>query len=1291
MILERKQLWILWIGLCLFLAAFGWDSYFSGNRNIQRYKSTIENHLHQQELAADDILQQDSFIMHRMEAHNDRNVSKADAVVLERLKTATFNVCIFVSAQNGKDSLIYWTKNDALALPSEFEDSVAIGQTRIKFVGIKQSQYELRYRKYANHAGNTCTVAVLLPIKKIFAPFESKELKSCYPASSYIPLTLSMVSNDRFPNHLTTYDNQFLASIFSTEEKDQDRLHDFGVLFLFTCGFFLVGFFGDRLAKQMLIQNESPMLGICFFVASLVILRGCVWLVEVHSSELLPTFNMNTKLPDLENATFIGSLSALVINTAFFFWFSVFFNKEFRLPNYTKVQLWMRFLLAFSCYSLVTILNILMIGIFNDIINHMDNLLLLENLSDFNPQSILAVLALAVMQLSVFLVSHRLIKSANDLDLTNVQHFFAVDGAISIGALLYFLYGFSVNLPIPMYAVVLLVYMAIFIQYIRVPRPGLMWLIQWILVFSTIQSFFISQFNEKKEFRRLQKYAFTLANDHDPVAETRMKILVDTVARDPVLRSKTSIFLRSADSQSISLRIRQAYENDPYLSNNYLLKTFSSKRTSEIVDSRDSLDRQTFGAHYDKAMPVTLDKKVRLWIDKEGNTAYLALMQLPLSPDNPLEVAVQMTRSDMTSSRVFTEILADNHYKKLKNLNEYNYAIYRPDGELKERNQKGIYGNVVNHEDLPRRNQYGESQLKEDRNYMELSYRSPTDVFVMIGKYVPVASQFFNLWILFFVVTIGVLLILTALNHLFQFLPEALSLSFVVSFDTSLRNRLFIPVLGMLMFSYIAIFGFTFNYFKKIDVKYYNADFETKSNIISNDLEKEFRDMLSSGTALMDDPKEVGKKLGRQSEQYQTAIHYFDRKGDLFATTEDNIFDHGFLARRMNPTAFAKLKTNEDRVFVTDEKIGSFKYRTKFQTVRDTLGQLIGFLELPFYSRDRRIRTGTIDLSGYVGIILILLLLICISLVYIWTSRNISPIQDVALKLRQLRFGNKTKNELITTWRRQDEIGELISSYNSKVEELEETVIRLAEAERASAWRDMARQVAHEIRNPLTPMKLVVQHVEMLRAQNDPNLEKYAVRSHKVLLEQIANLERIVDEFHNFARMPQKAHNEQFALNDLVQNVADLFAQKTEENAHVDVSLTLPKETFMVYADRILLTGAFNNLVRNAIQAIPKDYKGMIQIKLYRENNVAIVRISDNGTGIPLDIQDKIFSPNFTTKPYGNGIGLLITKNIIQSVNGKIYFETVENMGTDFFIELGIESVEAIERLPPPMTPSVFG
>ena len=171
-----------------------------------------------------------------------------------------------------------------------------------------------------------------------------------------------------------------------------------------------------------------------------------------------------------------------------------------------------------------------------------------------------------------------------------------------------------------------------------------------------------------------------------------------------------------------------------------------------------------------------------------------------------------------------------------------------------------------------------------------------------------------------------------------------------------------------------------------------------------------------------------------------------------------------------------------------------------------------------------------------------------------------------------------------------------------------------------------------------------------MRLQGNDNLEEYTSRSNRVLLEQIGSLEKIVNEFHSFARMPNKATNENFPLNDLVQSVSDLFAQHNSEGKKLEVTLTMPNEMYIVYADRALLTSAFNNLIKNAIQSIPPERDGIININLYREDNIAIVKISDNGAGIPKDIQDKIFSPNFTTKAYGSGIGLLITKNIIQLV-----------------------------------------
>jgi nitrogen fixation/metabolism regulation signal transduction histidine kinase len=266
--------------------------------------------------------------------------------------------------------------------------------------------------------------------------------------------------------------------------------------------------------------------------------------------------------------------------------------------------------------------------------------------------------------------------------------------------------------------------------------------------------------------------------------------------------------------------------------------------------------------------------------------------------------------------------------------------------------------------------------------------------------------------------------------------------------------------------------------------------------------------------------------------------------------------------------------------------------------------------------------------------------------------------------LRELTLGKQ--NEVIME--RNDEIGLIISAYNNKVFELDESAAALQESERKNAWRDMAKQVAHEIRNPLTPIRLAVQHLDVIRIQHPHLLDKYVARSNKVVLEQLDSLERILKEFSDLAKMPQ-ANNEEFVLNDLVHSVYTLFSYRRNE---IELTFNPPDLKFVVFADRNLLTNALNNLLINAVQAIPNDRKGKIDFSVYRRDKLVVMKITDNGSGIPADIREKIFKPNFTTKAYGSGLGLLITKNIIESVKDKLYFETEENIGTSFFLELEI-------------------
>ena len=1256
-VLNRRQLLILWVGLGLFVSAFIWDALFSGENNLKRYKNTIENYLHTTEKRANAVLADKNFIDRRLKEKMAGGVFKEDLQKLDSLQQEPFNFCIFKD-----DSLVFWSQNDVLPAWKDFSDTLK-NKACIKLVTMKSSQYELRYRNFMNEEGVKVTTAALIPLKKMYPTFEGEFLENHFLASNFIPIDINLVENKQKYN-LTTLDGQILCYL-NNEDVGSDLLHDLGMSILLILGFYFIGIFGDRIAKHMLNQYDSPVLGTFFFFCIMAMMRLCI--LWIQKSDILPFLEL--QFSDFKNAVFVKSLSELLIDTVFLFWFSIFFSSEFRLPDYNGQALWKRWTLAAAFYCAIVLQIILCIGVFNDLVTNWNNLLAFDNLSDFNFRSIIALLGVGVILLSVFLVSHRLIGAVNQLNLNHWEHFVAIDVAVGLGILLF--QNYDLNLPIWVYVLFIFFYIIIFQQFFRHKSPGLMWLMQWILAFAAIQAFFISRFNVQKDIKVIKDYAVNLARERDTVAERRIKMLTSRIEKDKNIQTISVFPIRlEIDPQRVSNIIETNFINDDYLSNQYAFRYFSFYRNGEASIQGDSFDLHSLLKLYENGQ--SLDKannRIRFWTNKKGAYAYLSIAEVPVMPNNPIYIAMEFRRQDKLSSRVFTELFVDRHYKSMPRLNDYSYAIYK-NGICTEQNQTGIYDRYINKSDIPEPNNFIQIE-KSSRD--EVIYQNTEGVVVRMSKTKAVSSQGYILFMYIVLMLCLLLFVLAVVNHFIHFLPDVVKFDFTFSFQSSLRNRILFPSIGFVLLSYIAIFFFTVRYFKNLGEKYYNIDLETKSNTIVNNVISDLNELHKYD---VDNAGNISQLLARYSETHQNAMHFFNTEGAMFATSEQNIFDKGIISKRMDAVAYMHLKSGMEKMYKTEEQIGKFHYRTSYYTIQDSLNHTLGYLELPYYSRDRKIRTDTSEIWTYNATILTLLFLVGICTIYFLTARNMQPIQHIADRLRKLSLGNKTKNELIT-WDKKDEISALIDAYNNKVIELEDTYSRLSEAEREGAWRDMAKEVAHEIRNPLTPMKLIVQHLEMIRRQRPDNLEEYLIRSNKVLLDQIDNLERIVSEFANFAKMPQKASNELFIINHLVSSVADLFSQK-EEGKKIDFTLNVPDELYTVYADRTLLTGAFNNLVKNAIQAIPDDREGRVGVSLYRRNNTAVIRIRDNGSGIPKEIQDKIFSPNFTTKQYGSGIGLLITKNIIQSVNGRIHFETIENEGTDFYVELDIQDIEEV-------------
>jgi nitrogen fixation/metabolism regulation signal transduction histidine kinase len=283
------------------------------------------------------------------------------------------------------------------------------------------------------------------------------------------------------------------------------------------------------------------------------------------------------------------------------------------------------------------------------------------------------------------------------------------------------------------------------------------------------------------------------------------------------------------------------------------------------------------------------------------------------------------------------------------------------------------------------------------------------------------------------------------------------------------------------------------------------------------------------------------------------------------------------------------------------------------------------------------------------------------AIAFFLANKITSSFSLISAKMREVNLG--TINEEIH-WTNRDEIGALVNEYNKMVKKLEASANALARSEREGAWREMARQVAHEIKNPLTPMKLSIQHLQRAIDSGSPNVKELSERMAATLVEQIDQLSKIAGDFSQFANIgnikPEVVNIEQ-----VLQALIGLYSSDGKLQLHYSTNTSHSQ----IYADKTQINRLFTNLIKNAVEASPEDSSVDIYISILRIGNNIRVSIKDEGSGIPEETQKKIFSPNFTTKTSGTGLGLAICKAIVEKANGSIWFETEAGKGTTFFVE----------------------
>ena len=355
----------------------------------------------------------------------------------------------------------------------------------------------------------------------------------------------------------------------------------------------------------------------------------------------------------------------------------------------------------------------------------------------------------------------------------------------------------------------------------------------------------------------------------------------------------------------------------------------------------------------------------------------------------------------------------------------------------------------------------------------------------------------------------------------------------------------------------------------------------------------------------------------------------------------------------------------------SEERIGTFTYTTGYEALPDESGGPGAVIAIPTLPEQAAIEANQARMIAYLFGVLLLLLVGIFLITTLLANRLTRPFRRLRQGLLSVGAGEELAEPIPVE--SSDEVGELIETFNAMRYQLEESRRKLAQQERELAWREMARQVAHEIKNPLTPMKLSVQHLrrahrEEPAATGDGEPGRFTALLDRItgtLIEQIDALTRIANEFASFARLPSR-HLERLDLNAVVREAAALIG----EEEHARIALALTPDPLPIDADREELRRVYINLFKNALQAMPESERGTVTVRTEERGRQAFSAVRDTGTGIPEDARAKVFQPNFSTKTRGMGLGLAITKKAIEDLSGEITFETAVGVGTTFFIRL---------------------
>ena len=1233
----KDNIYLLFISLLLLAVSIFTGKAPSAESLTKKYSQELQNYIYTSEAKFENLIQNKASIDNLISA-------KRDVDFFEKIADEKQHLFVYKNIK-GFTQLTFWSTQDIIP-----DNLIVTGKHNSFFKKLANGYFFIQRKEISDRI-----VVSLTPIKLLYS------IASNYLANDFcINPTLGSNFEISFEKNNSPIVNSKGAFLFSLKninpgEKSNSRITIWLRIFsLIPLLLFL------HFSSILLYRKRGFLFATTFLFLSLFILRSLTYyffnILQLRSFELFD--------PSIYGAGLVlRSLGDLLINALLFFWVISFIKNNikgaiFYKKPITEITKW--------AILVVGVFSVLLITYFTgEVIKSMvaDSQISFDVLNFFtlNIYSIIGFVVLCCIAISYYYLCRTIF-----FLLQNVFSGFTIPFFLLLTIVGLFLLSFkigNINGGFELYG---LLWLLIFFFLIRYELSGIFSgsiiisrMVFWLFFFSASISLVIIFENGRKELRNRQHYAELIAAKTNPINN----VLLNTALTDfnpTLLAEKFNLFYDEGTAAIIK---------DSFSNNNF--KGFTDKYETKILvyDSLENplnnLDPVSFnsitGIVTTQAKPTAV-KGLLYYYSGYDEINYISRIVVRDFNNRLLGyVFVVINALNSSAQNLTPQLFTNTKNNSIENSNDYSYAVYDK-GKL-----------ITSHNDYAFSSRYqdkyfaGRSFLMDTKNnYNELWYNAGADKYVVLVKENRILIELITLFSYLFCA----FLILSALSWLVAtFVKSRFDVSILQKkFQLTIKQQVHGTIIFFSIFSFLIIGIATILFFIN---RYERNNKETLSRTIKN-IEEEVTagiseenlqenvfnyNFLSAASTRENLITNLAKINGLD-------INLYSLSGDLQTSSLPLPYAKGIISTKMNPLAYYHLNNGKEIQYFQKEKIGSLNFMSGYIPVTDSSGKDVAYLNIPNYISQTKIKE---EISNFLITIINLnafIFLIAGIVALIITNRITNSFSFISDKMKKINLG-KT-NELLV-WNKNDEIGALVNEYNKMLLKLDESAASLAKSERESAWQEMAKQVAHEIKNPLTPMKLSMQFLQKSIESGAPNIKELGARVSATLVEQIDHLSQIAGEFSRFATI-EKATPEVFNINEALLSIKQLYS--TDDKT--DFTWRLIDDKIHIKADKTHVNRILTNLILNGIQAVGENDKPQILVEETITDSKVEIKITDNGTGISDEIKPRIFMPNFTTKSSGTGLGLAMCKRMAEQAGGDLRYETSDT-GTSFFLILPLE------------------